>query len=147
MTTTIPARPTIYKGVRMRSRLEAKVAETLDWYRFPWRYEPQCFASELGQYLPDFQLFDTDVYLEVKPQLSDNPYPLKDPRSYWSLTNKYRDIILASKPQATFLFWAVDSSTTNGVARGGYMTVCYAGRTCISTEPGSVLWGLAAFPR
>jgi hypothetical protein len=38
----------------MRSRLEAKVAATLDaTYPGEWEYEPRAFANEKGQYLPD----------------------------------------------------------------------------------------------
>jgi hypothetical protein len=66
-----PSRPTLYKGILMRSRLEADYARHLDQERdpLPWLYEPQCFASERGQYLPDFQI-DPDTqpwYVEVKP--------------------------------------------------------------------------------
>lgn len=54
MTTTLRARPTTYKGVKMRSRLEAGYAQWLDRWDFTWEYEPECFASERWQYLPDF---------------------------------------------------------------------------------------------
>jgi hypothetical protein len=67
-------------GVRMRSRLEARVAAFLDQSAFHWRYEPDCFANERGQYLPDFSIDDfpldlergangpmTRCYVEVKP--------------------------------------------------------------------------------
>ena len=72
--TTIPARPTTYKGVEMRSRLEARYAQWLDDFKIAWTYEPRCFASESGQYLPDFQVHDVHIqgkpqviYIEVKP--------------------------------------------------------------------------------
>ena len=66
------ARPTIYNGIQMRSRLEARVAAWLDVERIAWEYEPMAFASPAGQYLPDFRLPDLDpsgrpTYLEVKP--------------------------------------------------------------------------------
>lgn len=76
---TFKARPTIYKGIQMRSRLEAGYAAWLDQWGFDWEYEPQAFASPQGQYLPDFLLKNvpeanvagrvsaTDVYVEVKP--------------------------------------------------------------------------------
>lgn len=68
----IPARPTIYGGVRMRSRLEAAYAEQFDAFGWKWQYEPECFATpEDGQYLPDFRLHlqtgSSPVYVEVKP--------------------------------------------------------------------------------
>lgn len=77
------ARPTVYKGIRMRSRLEAGFAAWLDANGFDWEYEPQAFASEAGQYLPDFRLAEIDVagsaqgaacataYVEVKPDSFD----------------------------------------------------------------------------
>jgi len=66
------ARPTTYKGIRMRSRLEARVAAELDVVPLPWTYEPRAFANERGQYLPDFEIPPSDggvrtAYLEAKP--------------------------------------------------------------------------------
>lgn len=66
----IPARPTLYKGIRMRSRLEADFAAFLDRHGDQWEYEPQCFGSDSGQWLPDFSITETTgspVYVEVKP--------------------------------------------------------------------------------
>lgn len=65
----IPARPTTYKGIKMRSRLEAGYAAHLDHSRVAWEYEPECFGDELGQYLPDFRVkTPTDTfYIEIKP--------------------------------------------------------------------------------
>ncbi len=79
-------RETIYKGVKMRSRLEAGFAMWLDARETPWKYEPCAFGSSAGQYLPDFhipRLFDvrlrTDVsaYVDVKPKSLD-PVPVAD---------------------------------------------------------------------
>lgn len=52
----LKARPTTYKGTRMRSRLEAGFAAWLDSEHISWEYEPECFGSDEGQYLPDFRL-------------------------------------------------------------------------------------------
>lgn len=63
------ARPTVYRGIKMRSRLEADFARFLDSPEaeiFTWQYEPQCFAGLKGQYLPDFKVNDAS-YIEVKP--------------------------------------------------------------------------------
>jgi len=67
------ARRTVYKGITMRSRLEASFAAVLDSATLTWRYEPQCFADQAGQYLPDFLvIFEGErVYLEVKPPTAD----------------------------------------------------------------------------
>lgn len=70
------ARRTEYKGTMMRSRLEAGFAAWLDRYHVAWEYEPQAFANEDGQYLPDFRLEDVYVagagtfraYVEIKPE-------------------------------------------------------------------------------
>lgn len=72
----IKARPTTYKGIKMRSRLEAGYAAWLDEMGMEWEYEPCAFAGELGQYLPDFYIPSLRVswqhepvpaYIEVKP--------------------------------------------------------------------------------
>lgn len=72
----IPARPTIYNGIQMRSRLEAGFAAWLDERGATWEYEPHAFASPSGQYLPDFLVRDVvranrepaDAYIEIKPR-------------------------------------------------------------------------------
>jgi len=82
---TIPARPTVYRGIQMRSRLEAKAAAELDKHGLSWRYEPWAFGDAEGQYLPDFAVatskpsvvgkacdkcraFDIRYWVEVKPR-------------------------------------------------------------------------------
>ncbi len=71
MTKTLTARPTIYNGVQMRSRLEAAWAEQFDTLGIRWEYEPVCVATKKGQYLPDFRLelphqTADPIYFEVK---------------------------------------------------------------------------------
>lgn len=97
----IKARPTTYNGVKMRSRLEARFAAGLDKLGIEWKYEPECFADESGQYLPDFWLGLNGVYearsltyVEVKP-IADNV--AEDCR--------IMERILSSVPTAT-LVWA-----------------------------------------
>lgn len=64
----IQARPTMYKGIRMRSRLEADYAASLDREGVEWEYEPVVFAGPDGQWLPDFGLNgESHAYIEVKP--------------------------------------------------------------------------------
>lgn len=72
VTAIIKARPTIYNGVKMRSRLEADYAAWLDFTGLRSKYEPECFASGDGQWLPDFGSSLKDdgpftIYTEVKP--------------------------------------------------------------------------------
>jgi hypothetical protein len=66
----IKARPTLYKGIQMRSRLEADYAALLDREDFAWEYEPTCFAADGVQWLPDFRItYSIGIvrYVEVKP--------------------------------------------------------------------------------
>lgn len=66
-------RPTLYKGIRMRSRLEADFAAALDKQGAYWEYEPECFAGPTGQWLPDFRVRHPggasapSMLVEVKP--------------------------------------------------------------------------------
>lgn len=65
----LKARPTTYNGIRMRSRTEARYAEYLDCMGADWEYEPMCYGSTTGQYLPDFRIDNgpNPIYVEVKP--------------------------------------------------------------------------------
>ncbi len=72
---TLRARPTSYRGIQMRSRLEARAAAELDEHKLLWDYESRCFADATGQYLPDFEItanerwvFRHKVFIDVKPQ-------------------------------------------------------------------------------
>lgn len=76
MPRTIPARPTTYRGIPMRSRLEARWAAFLDEWAEPyrdigigWEYEPRAFADGHRQYLPDFVItgLGFPIYYEVRP--------------------------------------------------------------------------------
>lgn len=49
--------PTVYRGIQMRSALEAKWACVFDYLGLRWEYEPLA----LGGYIPDF-LVDVDLY-------------------------------------------------------------------------------------
>lgn len=65
-------RPTRYKGVRMRSRLEAATAAAFDRHEIPWEYEPEALQGADGQYLPDFTII-VDV-VSAKP-MNDPAFP------------------------------------------------------------------------
>ncbi|MBS7793076.1 hypothetical protein KTR66_24050 [Roseococcus sp. SDR] len=60
-----PARPTSYKGRKLRSRLEAKWAAFFDSVSWHWEYEPEA----IGGWMPDFLIFGPSgrIYVEVKP--------------------------------------------------------------------------------
>ena len=107
---TFKARPTTYKGIQMRSRLEAGFATWLDHFctKLPqhlgtlsWDYEPVCLASPRGQWLPDFHVrgltnhryqTPTDYWFDVKPSK-----PTSDEVRRWS------DILADNHPEACCL--------------------------------------------
>ncbi len=62
---SMPAIPTRYQGVNMRSRLEARWAAMFDLFGWDWEYEP----LDLHGYIPDFvvHLPATTLLVEVKP--------------------------------------------------------------------------------
>jgi hypothetical protein len=92
-------RQTIYNGIPMRSRLEARVAAWLDSMGLVWTYEPHAFASRDGQYLPDFEIDTSNaghlgrrLFLEVKGKLSLD--------EYFALQERIAAIVSASEPRA-----------------------------------------------
>lgn len=67
--TSIPSIPTLYQGIRMRSRLEARWAAMFGKLGWQWHYEP----IELNFYIPDFLVTSGlsmgDTVVECKPFL------------------------------------------------------------------------------
>jgi hypothetical protein len=97
----------------MRSRLEAAAAAYLDAHGWTWAYEPRCFASPEGQYLPDFRLGDRTpvaTYVEVKPA--------SVLRSWSSLADVMQsmEIIWASEPAARLNVWIAETNRANRLA-------------------------------
>lgn len=61
---TIKAKPTRYKGIQFRSRLEARWAAFFDKLGWQWEYEP----CDFNGWYPDFVIFGQGpIYVEVKP--------------------------------------------------------------------------------
>lgn len=58
--------PTAYRGIKYRSRTEARWAVYLDELRVPYAYEPEGFDLAGEWYLPDFWLPTPGVWLEIK---------------------------------------------------------------------------------
>lgn len=92
------AKDTVYKGVRFRSRLEAKWAAFFDAIGWDWTYEP----VDLGDWSPDF-LVDVradgragPVYAEVKPY--------HDVRQFAGHPATRRDALLLGIEPGTALF-------------------------------------------
>jgi hypothetical protein len=57
---------TEYKGLKYRSRTEARWAVVFDVLGWQHHYEPNGFELPSGGYFPDFYLPDVDAYFEVK---------------------------------------------------------------------------------
>lgn len=59
--------PTVYRGIQMRSRLEAKWAAFFDALKWSWEYEP----LDLPGWIPDFYVnspnFNRPLLIDVKP--------------------------------------------------------------------------------
>ena len=67
----IAAKPTQYRGITMRSRLEANWAHFLDTCDIRWTYEPRRIVIGDLVYLPDFKLDDLHMWFEAKGRLVD----------------------------------------------------------------------------
>lgn len=67
--TTFKAIETTYKGVRFRSRLEARWAVFFDAMRWAWEYEPEGYTDGRIHYAPDFWIPTLDQFWEVKPSV------------------------------------------------------------------------------
>lgn len=62
--------PTLYRGIRFRSRLEASWAQYFDHVGAEWAYEPEGYElSSYTRYLPDFYLEETKTWFECKGPL------------------------------------------------------------------------------
>ena len=66
MPQSIPARPTLYRGITFRSRLEARWAAFFDQCEWTWQYEPEIV---IPGWLPDFSIaaHAGPILVEVKP--------------------------------------------------------------------------------
>ena len=115
----LTARPTVYKGVEMRSRLEAHWAQRLDGLGADWVYESRAFADETGQYLPDFSLSlptERTLYLEVKAVWPEDKIPALQRRM---------EIIWSSEPDALLMLsigarvWISDHDAGTWWEQGG----------------------------
>lgn len=66
---TIEAKPTYYKGIHFRSKLEAQWAAFFDLSGIKYEYEPENF----GAWQPDFLIHGVKpIYVEVKPFINDD---------------------------------------------------------------------------
>jgi hypothetical protein len=88
----IPAKPTIYKGVPMKSALEAKTAAALERVglriNIDFTYEPLRFADDQAVYTPDFHIgwipiegaptfSGSEAFVEARPTMIDDRFRRK----------------------------------------------------------------------
>lgn len=102
----------------MRSRLEARFARYLDLTKATWIYEPRAYASQDGDYLPDFLVQERghNVFVEVKP--------LPDPDVLEPAMTRM-EIIWASEPEASLLIVIGESHRALLGDGGHWATVDY----------------------
>lgn len=73
------SKPTMYKGVQMRSKLESRVALVLDKMNLKWKYEPKLFLLSSGiYYKPDFYLYELKTWVEAKGIIDKNNYDISE---------------------------------------------------------------------
>jgi hypothetical protein len=77
----VKAIKTKYKGIKFRSRLEAKWAALFDVMNIDWQYEPQGYETSAGSYLPDFYI-ETDI-LRRDELLADGIDGIYIPEGIW----------------------------------------------------------------
>lgn len=121
--TYIKARPTIYNGIQMRSRLEGAFAEYADSRNWLWDYETNAYGSSQGQYLPDFVIRSRRTgaplwYVEVKPTNADFDDALAR-----------MHVIVASDPDASLYVM-----TSDDYKRFGYVRHCSTVEPCGSCD-------------
>lgn len=69
--------PTTYKGIKMKSKLEKKVALFLDYLKIKWSYEPKLFILKNGEfYKPDFYLPEHKQWIEVKGFVEEHQFEI-----------------------------------------------------------------------
>lgn len=79
----IPAKPTLYKGIRFRSRLEARWAVFFESILEPWEYEPVVEITA-GRYQPDFYIPSRRALIEIKPLIRGSSEPWSLIEEDWS---------------------------------------------------------------
>ncbi len=72
---SIVAIPTVYKGIQLKSRMEAQCAYLFDKLGWAWEYEPKSFLLPNGlAYRPDFWLPQQKTFFECRGYKSDKGF-------------------------------------------------------------------------
>jgi hypothetical protein len=104
---TYAAKPTTYRGTTYRSKLEARWAVLFDVLGLPFEYEPKCFRTPEGGYLPDFYvLAPRPFWLEIK-----GPEPIE--RDYV----RARHVVKQTKAKFRFLVGPLPAAPSRGILR------------------------------
>lgn len=114
--------PTIYKGVKMRSILETKVAMFLDALNIKWIYEPKCFMLSTGiLYKPDYWLPELKQWLEVKGDIKEHNKEI----SKIFVQDNHTTLILIS-PQEVYWYSYLDGNYHSDAYSDGQADTCEA---------------------
>ena len=98
LTHTIPAIPTIYQGIRFRSRLEARWAVFLNALNLTYLYEAEGWDLDGEWYLPDFYIPNLNLWLEIKPQTGADLDSIWPDNPYWNWVQKVSDYPAGDAP-------------------------------------------------
>lgn len=86
-----------YNGVDLHGSWELKYAQYLDANNVRWQRNKDSFSYEFGgkirKYTPDFYLFDTDEYIEIKG------YKTEKDRAKWEQFPKHRNLRILMKDE------------------------------------------------
>jgi len=92
---TIKAKPTLYKGIPFRSRLEARWAAFFDLLKWEWEYEP----CDFNGWYPDFVIYgNRPIYVEVKPVIEFPEEVAKKMEASLPNDFQYELLILGQRP-------------------------------------------------
>ena len=95
---------TVYKGIKFKSKLEAKFAMFLDALLIKWEYEPQTFVLSNGiTYIPDFYLKELKTWIEVKGDIRQHNLEISE---LFTRDNKTEMIIISNEEIRFFGVWA-----------------------------------------
>lgn len=93
----IAIKPTEYKGIKFRSRLEARVAVFFDTCGIKWEYEPEAIDADGSEYNPDFYLPETNDWVEVKGTRPGWEKEIKKACSHVSLNGPITRLVIISE--------------------------------------------------
>lgn len=143
------ARPTIYEGIQMRSRLEATFAANLDRIGVDWQYEPFAFGGAgQRQWLPDFrvELANQIAYVDVKGSLRGTEATGGRQAKRRALMT-HMAVAWESEPDAVLVIaedeWAVVESNPHPISvwagvRAGWSAAVFV--RCLSCDAASIGW-------